>query len=77
MKLAIIFEAYYFVSFSRMVFVGFSLQDDNFHRIADGVKKAFKGLLIQSHAFTKLPKPHERNRGRGSFKTTSLLATNP
>lgn len=32
----------YFCS-SRMVFVGFSLQDDNFHRIADGVKKAFKG----------------------------------
>ncbi len=36
---------------SHMLFVGFSLNDDNFHKVADGVKKAIKVIIRQTVLF--------------------------
>jgi hypothetical protein len=59
-----------------MVFVGFSLQDENFHRIADGVKKAFKGTKEALVSFSYLPACFLEPTGR-TFGTNLTLISNP
>jgi hypothetical protein len=64
----------------HMLFVGFSLTDDNFHRIADDVRKALG--LDQSALTDPDPEPpmvHARPRGvtQDPFGTALLLERNP
>src|SRR5947209_5578996 len=62
---------------SHMLFIGFSLTDDNFYRIADGVRKAMKQRTSFGTNVTLFSNPFMEELWTPDVKFVPMLPDNP